>query len=294
MPQRRNPIVAAALAELTGAEYVSPAVLRVPLPTPTLPPATHTNHYIVGSKTAVLVDPATPHRRSQQRLTDLARLWSAEVAPIKALLLTHHHADHIGAATVLAQRLQLPIWAHIETAKLLTGRVVISRHIEDGDVVASDPGGHWTALHTPGHAPGHLVLCGAGGGVIAGDMVAGEGTIVVDPKDGDMGQYLASLARLQTLDSKWLAPAHGAVLRDPAQILSHYISHRRGREAKVFGILSDAPQPENLLVTKAYDDVPRRIWPLALRSMRAHLLYLEQQGRVRRVRPHSWCRLPQA
>ena len=83
-----------ALAAIPGAERLAIGLARVPLRSPTLPPATTTNHYLVGASAAVLVDPATPHRQSQSRLRDVAVAWIAEVAPLQAIFLTHHHNDH--------------------------------------------------------------------------------------------------------------------------------------------------------------------------------------------------------
>ena len=267
-------------------EAIGDSVLRLAFPTPTLPPATTTNHYIVGDAQAVIVDPATPDARSQEQLVAEVRRWRA---PTQALLLTHHHNDHIGAATALSARLKLPIWAHQETAALLRGRLTVDRYIDDGDAVAQDHAGCWTALHTPGHAPGHLALMGPNREMVVGDLLAGQGTILIDPSDGHMGQYLASLRRLLDSEPAWLAPAHGPVLHDAAAAIEGYIQHRLAREAKVLDALQlQVEQSEDALVAKAYADTPRQLWPLATRSMRAHLLWLQEQGKARQTHPNLW------
>lgn len=266
--------------ELLGATDEGAGLCRLPLATPTLPPATTTNHYLAGQRAAVLVDPAAPAAAHQSKLA----AWMAAMADggghVQALFLTHHHRDHVGAAAALRARTGLPVWAHPKTAELLAGDVPVDRLIDDGEAVAENhDGSAWIALHTPGHAPGHLALHHAKSGtVVAGDLVAGEGTILIDPRDGDMGLYLQSLARVETLGPARLAPAHGPVLNDAVALLRHYQAHRRQREAKILQALTaDWAEPADLLPV-AYADVSRLAWPLALRSATAHLLHLQQQG----------------
>jgi len=270
-----------------GATAEAPGLVRLALPTPTLPPATTTNHYFVGSRRCVLVDPATPERKSQDRLVALAAALQTAGFRLEALVLTHHHRDHVGAATELAARMGLPVRAHAITAELLAGEVRVDEWIADGDVVAEDAeGGVWRALHTPGHAPGHLVLQQAGsGGMVAGDMVAGEGTILIDPRDGRMSDYLASLDKMAKHGATFLAPAHGPGLTDGQAVLAHYRSHRLAREARVETALRQACVREpwvaaDALLPTAYGDVSRLVWPLALRSMRSHLEHLRELGRA--------------
>ena len=283
------------LAEIEplGAVATCDGLLHLALPTPTLPPATTTNHWIVGHKRALLVDPATPSVRGQEVLVDLVGRLRQQGWRFEALLLTHHHQDHIGAAPQLSARLGLPIWAHAATAELLAGQVEVHGRVEDGAVVAEDQdGGQWQALHTPGHAAGHLVLHNLRhGGMVAGDMIAGQGTIVVDPDGGSMAQYLHSLARMAELAPSLLAPAHGPVLQGGAAVLQHYIAHRRQREAQVLAALPAGWTAPHDLLPIAYRDVSRLLWPLALRSLLAHLIHLEQQG-LALVHSGKWRRRP--
>ena len=260
---------------LAEAEHIEPGLWRVPLRTPTLPPATCTNHYIVGERSAVLVDPSTPARPLQRKLVGLLGALAGRGVHLEALFLTHHHNDHAGAAQALADQLNLPIWAHPETAVRLPG-LHIERLVADGEVVAESSLGSWRAVFTPGHAPGHLVLHRSGGGMVAGDMVAGEGTILVDPVEGSMREYLASLERMRGLSPTFLAPAHGPVLHAADAVLQHYRAHRLAREAKVAKALTSDWQRPDAMLPAVYGDVPRRTWPIALRSLRAHLLHLAE------------------
>src|SRR5437762_3235465 len=83
------------------------------------------------------------------------------------------------------------------------------------------------ATHTPGHAPGHLCFADAAArAIVAGDMVASVGTIIVEPEDGgDMTLYLASLRRLRAevdAGATRLLPAHGPPIVDGGARLDFY------------------------------------------------------------------------
>lgn len=256
----------------------APWLRRFAVRTPTLPPATHTNVYVVGEQDLAIVDPASPWDEEQAALD---RFLDA-LAPARptAILLTHHHVDHVSGAAHLAERRGLPIWAHRETARLLEGRLPVARLIEEGERLPFGPDG-LLALHTPGHAPGHLVfLDERSGSAIAGDMVASIGTIIIDPSEGDMRAYLASLERLRALPLRALLPAHGEPITQPHALLGFYIAHRLEREARVVSALDAGAATVMDLVPRAYPDVPREIYPLAARSLLAHLLKLRAEGRA--------------
>lgn len=254
-------------------ERVAPGIRVLALRTPTLPPAAHTNVYLVGPDQGpvVVVDPGSPYPEEQAALDAvLADL------PIAAIALTHHHGDHVGGATALASRWSVPILAHAATAKRLEGIVDVTREIADGEVTHG-----MTCVFTPGHAEGHLCFEVAGAGAtIAGDMVAGIGTILIDPSEGDMALYLASLERLLSRPAATLLPAHGPPIVDGPAKLREYLAHRRMREEKVASALADTPRDLAELVATAYADTPRMLWPLAERSLRAHLDKLVNEGRA--------------
>jgi len=266
-------------------QAVAPTIQMLPVRTPTLPPATHTNTFLVGTREAVLVEPATPYKEEQ----DLMVEWVQEgrlrgLEPI-AILATHHHPDHVGGADALRDRLELPIWAHAMTAERLDGVVDIDMLIQDGEriVLEGPTPTALSALHTPGHAPGHVCFTDeATGMMIAGDMVASVGTIIVEPHDGDMLLYLESLRKMSTLEPTALLPAHGAVIEEPQAILSFYIEHRLMRERKVLDALKARGKPSRPrhLVAEAYADTPKHLWPLALQSIEAHLIKLEREGTI--------------
>lgn len=255
--------------------------------TPTLPPATHTNTFLVGTGKAVLIEPATPYQDEQDLMVEWVESAAARGLELIAILATHHHPDHVGGATALCERLDLPLWGHAMTAQRLSGVVTLDRLLDDGERIELDGPTKTTltAIHTPGHAPGHLCFVDEASGImIAGDMVASIGTIIVEPTDGDMVLYLESLRRMAALEPRALLPAHGDLIEDPQAILSFYIAHRLMREGKVLAALEahgKAARPTDL-VARAYADTPKALWPLALRSIEAHLIKLEREGRITR------------
>jgi ribonuclease/clavin/mitogillin len=278
---------------------VAPGIRAVQLRTPTLPPATHTACYLVGPPVddagrgegdLVVVDPASPYPAEQAALDAVLDAEAAAGRRVAAIWLTHHHGDHVGGAAHLAARLGVPVVAHDATADRLRGAVAVHRSFSDGDEVAV--GGRLVrAVHTPGHAPGHLVFLDLGSrAMIAGDMVAGVGTILVDPSEGDMVDYLASLERMAQLAPSRLLPAHGPMIDDAVGRLRGYVAHRLMREGRVLAALARAggPAPLRALVADAYADTPPPLWGLAERSLLAHLVKLERDGRAQRRDGDAW------
>ncbi|HJL01931.1 MAG TPA: MBL fold metallo-hydrolase [Polyangiaceae bacterium LLY-WYZ-15_(1-7)] len=258
---------------------VGPGVRMLPVRTATLPPATHTNTFLVGDDVVALVEPA-PRDEGERAL--LAR-WLEEARRDgrrpRAVLATHHHPDHV--APGLAEALGLPLWAHAETAARVDGAV--ARTLRDGERVGLGER-VLEALHTPGHAPGHLCFLEPETRLmIVGDMLAGVGTILVEPRDGDMGRYLRSLQAMKAREPRGLLPAHGGLLADPAARIDHYVAHRLMREEKVAAALrAHGPASVRELVPHAYDDAPKAVWGLAAMSLEAHLLKLEADDRAAR------------
>jgi endoribonuclease LACTB2 len=255
--------------------------------TPTIPPATHTNCFVIGGRELIVVDPGSPYPEELAALDQALDEQAARGRRVRELWLTHHHPDHVGGVRHLARRLGVPVAAHEGTARRLAPELSVDRLLSDDELVdlpgdETAPPRRLRALHTPGHTPGHLCfLEETAGYLLAGDMVAGVGTIIVDPDEGDMRDYLESLARMKAAAPRVLLPGHGPVLGSPAAKLDEYTRHRLWREAKVAAALERRGASTPLeLVPLAYDDVPQTVYGLAERSLIAHLVKLVRDGRA--------------
>ena len=264
-----------------------PGVLLFPLATYTIPPAATTNTFLLGTGEAVLVDPGSPHDVENDRLERALTAARERLGrQTVAIWLTHHHPDHIGGVERLRKFLGVPVLAHPLTAERLAGRIRIDGELSDGQVVrlagpAGEPPFVIRVVHTPGHARGHLCFLEEDQrSLIAGDMVAGIGTIVVDPPDGDMDDYLGSLEKMIALAPRTLFPAHGPVIKDAAGKLREYAEHRLWREEKVLAAWNAGLRTPGKIVEQAYDDVPKQSHPIAERQILAHLIRLQKAGRI--------------
>lgn len=272
--------------------------LSVSLRCPTLPPATRVNCYVVGLQDALIVDPGSPYPAEMERLSDLLYRLRGHGGTFSAIFLTHHHRDHSAGARFLAHRFDLPIVAHPATLQ----RLARPRRAPAVQLVAAEEGQRFVVdgeralelVHTPGHAPGHCCLLESRTGVlVAGDMVSGVGTILIDPSEGDMAIYLRSLTRLLERDPCILLPGHGPPSADAAGVIARLIARRRWREQLVLASLGPGVRASTGGATfGAYTDAPLLRSPLAfiaaLRSTLAHLIALEQAGQVRRAGGHEW------
>lgn len=251
-------------------------VLRITAPNPGVMTGPGTNTYIVGTRELAVIDPG-PEIDSHIRL-----ICETVADRLKWILCTHTHRDHSPAARAV---------------KAATGAKVAGRECEqDGrqdegfcpDVVLGDGesvavgGMTLRALHTPGHASNHLCYLLDGQRLLfTGDHIMQGSTVVISPPDGDMQAYLTSLEKLLEIDLAAIAPGHGHLIEAPHAEVRRLITHRLKREAKVASAV-ERKHPATLdeLVPLAYDDISERLYPVAKRSLHAHLIKLERDGRV--------------
>jgi glyoxylase-like metal-dependent hydrolase (beta-lactamase superfamily II) len=254
-------------------------------PNPSLLTGLGTNTFLVtdaASGAVVVIDPGPDD--VPDHLHRIAETVAAR-GTAQAILVTHGHPDHADGAAALRDLLGVPVFAWSREGVPATDVA-----LADGEMIAVG-GRRLRALHTPGHRFDHLCfLLEDAETLFVGDLIAGEGTVVIAPPEGDLLDYRASLHRLLALDLRLILPAHGPAIADPRAVLTYYISHREAREQQVLGALAAAAGPQTVmqLVEVIYVDVNSELHPVAAHSVLAHLYKLEREGRVHRVDEERW------
>ncbi|MFT4540191.1 MAG: ribonuclease/clavin/mitogillin [Planctomycetota bacterium] len=271
-----------------------PGIDVLPLRTPTLPPATTTNTYVVGRKRLFIIDPATPYADEQQRLITFLDERIVQGCELAGILVTHHHHDHVGAVALIAERYDLEVYGMRETLERLPQVPLRPHELFDGDRIelgrSADgrEGWHLQAIHTPGHDRGHLVFLDSRyNSLIAGDLISTLSTILIDPPEGHLATYLDSLRRVLALAPGVIHPAHGMATAQGEATLRRFLSHRAMREAALVRALESGLCQLEDLVARVYQEVPEDLYLIAQRSLAAGLEKLEEEARVVR-RADAW------
>jgi glyoxylase-like metal-dependent hydrolase (beta-lactamase superfamily II) len=265
--------------KIVAGEFVrlNESVGRITAPNPGVMTGPGTNSYIVGQTELAVIDPGP------ESAVHCAALFQAVGKRLKWILCTHTHVDHSPGARALkaVTGAELLGFAQVPDDGRQDTGFNPDRALREGDVLRTRD---FTlrAVHTPGHASNHLCyLLEDRQLIFTGDHVMQGSTVVISPPDGDMTLYLNSLERLLALDLSTLAPGHGLLIDRPHDEVRRLIAHRLKREQKVV----DAFTPKNPatlddLLPLVYDDVPPQIHPVARRSLHAHVLKLQRDGRV--------------
>jgi glyoxylase-like metal-dependent hydrolase (beta-lactamase superfamily II) len=269
-------------------------VMRLTAPNPGMMTGPGTNSYIIGTADTgyIVVDPGPNDAAHIQRLFEATR------GDILKIVCTHSHSDHSpGAKPLQALCPSLPkiyglpsgvnarsnsyflpdvTLQNKEQIKLVSRRLEVEFDAELSTTIE--------VIFTPGHAENHICLALVEDGLLlSGDHILNGSTTVINPPDGHMGDYLNSLDQLTELCQKYgiqqILPAHGYVLDQAVRVIAHLKAHRLGREEKIAGVMQ--AHPEGTLddwVAKAYDDVPNHLWPVAKRSLLAHVEHIRSQA----------------
>jgi glyoxylase-like metal-dependent hydrolase (beta-lactamase superfamily II)/8-oxo-dGTP pyrophosphatase MutT (NUDIX family) len=264
-----------------------PGFVCFPQRTPTKPPATTTNCYVVGTRDFVVFDPGSPYEDEQEALFAFVKELFDEGRRLREVVLTHHHPDHVGGVVRLREQLGgVSVAAHRLTAEALDGQVRVDRFVEEGEVIEleGDPPISLRAMHTPGHTRGHLSFYDErAGALLTGDNIVGMGSVLIDPEEGSVRDYLASLERYRRLPRLVaLFGGHGPAVGSPRAKIDEYVEHRLAREREVLAAVREGASTPPEIVGRAYKDVHPRMHALAARAVLAHLLKLEEDGLVRR------------
>jgi glyoxylase-like metal-dependent hydrolase (beta-lactamase superfamily II) len=199
---------------------------------------------------------------------------------LQSIVLTHGHADHIGGVDGIQRRFG-PLAVAKKPWDKLDGSLDVDV-VDEGSEIRTD-GATLQAIWTPGHAWDHLCwYMVEERALFTGDVVLGAGTTVIPP-DGDLGDYLHSLRRLQELDLAVIYPAHGPQIRNPREKIDSYLAHRALRDEQIIAGLRAGTQSVAALVKRMYSDVPEFLHAAAAMSVGAHLRKLEREGVVARA-----------
>jgi len=264
---------------------LEPLVARVLAPNPSPYTFTGTQTHLVGTTDLAIIDPGPDDPRHLGALT-------AAIAgrPVTAILVTHTHRDHSPLARALQAATGAPIVGCAPLALDDLGpradaafdrNYAPDRILGDGAQVA---GAGWTltAIPTPGHTSNHLAFALEDTkALFPGDTVMGWSTTVVSPPDGDMADYLASLAKLMLRDDRVYYPAHGEAIATPRRFVRSLIGHRKQREGQILRLLARGVGEIPAMVEQMYVGLDPRLVPAAQGSVLAHLVDLERRGRVR-------------
>ncbi|WP_415184542.1 MBL fold metallo-hydrolase [Phaeovulum sp.] len=252
-----------------------------------------TNTYIIGTGDVAVIDPGPT-------LPSHFKAILAALAPgerVSHIFVTHAHLDHSPLARPLAEATGAQVLAFgpptagrsaVMTALAKTGLSSGGEGVDhgftpdirltNGEAVAH---GDWslTALHTPGHFCNHLCFQWRDI-VFSGDHVMGWASTLISPPDGDLSDYLASLAYLRTVSARVFYSGHGDPIGHPNQRLDDLIRHRQGRTAQILDALTHGPATPADLTARIYTDTPKALMAAARRNVFAHLIDLTLKNQI--------------
>ncbi|MBV8530922.1 MAG: MBL fold metallo-hydrolase [Candidatus Eremiobacteraeota bacterium] len=234
-----------------------------------------TNSYVLdcGNGEALVIDPGPPIESHARALIDAA---SNASLTIRTIVLTHGHPDHASGAATLAAATGAARYAHPRSNVAREGNLPLEAEFVAGALALR-------TIDAPGHTFDHVVFYLAReGALFTGDVILGEGTVVIAPPGGAMRPYQRTLQRLadEFGDAGVIYGGHGPVVTDPGAKIAEYIAHRRLREKQIIDALRTGPQTIPDLVRRVYSPQRQVLWPAMARQMLAHLIALEGEGRI--------------
>jgi glyoxylase-like metal-dependent hydrolase (beta-lactamase superfamily II) len=254
------------------ASALSPLVRRIVADNPGHMTGPGTNTYLVGIDEIVVIDPGPA---DPGHLDAIAGCGGDR---IRWIVCTHTHIDHFPGAAGLKERTGAEVLAFDARDGL-----AIDRALRDGDRIEATEFVLRT-IHTPGHASNHLcLLLEQERMLFSGDHIMDGSTVVIRPPDGDMETYLRQLERLKSLRPRLrsIAPGHGYLIEQPAAKIDEYLQHRAMREQQIVDLLqTTGPTTVDAIVAKLYNETPEALLPMAAGTVWAHLIKLDEEGKV--------------
>lgn len=237
---------------------------------------TGTNSYVIdtGDGSALVIDPGPVIDRHLDAIVENA---SSRNLRITAIALTHGHPDHVPAAAPLAMRTGAMVYAHPHSEAPHDRALVLEDDWLLGEL-------RLRVIDAPGHTFEHVIFYEPyERALFTGDVILGEGTVVIAPPSGAMRPYMNTLARLRDdfSEARRIYGGHGPVVEDAQAKIAEYIAHRALRQRELLAALNDAPSTIPELVARIYGETRRILWPAAARQMLAYLIALEQEGAVK-------------
>lgn len=254
---------------------VLPGISRVVARNPSVMTYFGTNTYLIEAPDGVSV--LDPGPADESHVQDIIR--AANGVPVRRLILTHTHSDHMGATASLKAATGAQVYSYHRPAK---ASFVPDTGLDDGDEVAG-----LQALHTPGHAADHLSFVydapGTGPVLFSGDHVMSWSSSIVSPPEGDMVAYYRGLELLLGRDELFYLPGHGPLLPEPRALVAELLAHRQKREATILAALQGRAQTVGELAEQLYAKVDLYLKVAAQRNVLAHLLKLVHEGKVAQI-----------
>lgn len=249
------------------------SLVRAPNPSPMT--LSGTNSYLVdaGSGSAIVVDPGPAMDRHVDALLRAAHERELRIA---AIAVTHGHPDHAPAAAALAAKTGAKVYAHPNSAVPRDADLSLGGELRVEQRALR-------VLDAPGHTMEHVVFYDpAARTLFTGDVILGEGTVVIAPPGGAMRPYQRTLERLarEFPDARTIRGGHGPLVTDAQAKIAEYIEHRQSRERELVAALELGPQTLVELVERVYAQTRRELWPAAARQLMAYLDALQEEGRV--------------
>jgi glyoxylase-like metal-dependent hydrolase (beta-lactamase superfamily II) len=247
--------------------------VRAPNPSPMT--LDGTNSYLIdcGGGTALVIDPGPPIERHVVALLETAARLGVT---IRAIAVTHGHPDHAPAAALLAAATGAPVYAHPASVVPHDADLALESDFCVGEIALQ-------VIDAPGHSFDHVIFyLQPQRALFTGDVILGEGSVLIAAPSGAMRPYQRTLERLadEFSGARTIYGGHGPMVTDAQAKIAEYIAHRRMREDELIDALARGPQTIPELVLYIYGDARPQLWPAMARQLLAHLIALEGEGRV--------------